>query len=198
MDRKFFGEAGKDMEITTARDLMVPLEKYATVFEDAILKDAVEALEKAQAELDHKENQYLHRAVLVLNKNKEVVGKISQMDILRGLEPKYKDIGNTRRISLNGFSAQFLKSMMDSHSLWVHPLRDICAKAAKTKVKNIMATLTEGDFIDEKASLEEAIHIMIMWHHHSLLVTKDANIVGILRLADVFNYINDLIKSCEI
>ncbi len=186
------------MKIKTARELMVPLEKYATVSEDATLKDAVDALEKAQAELDHKRCQYLHRAVLVLNKNKEVVGKISQMDVLRSLEPKSKDIENTRKVSLNGFSAQFVKSMMDSHSLWVHPLRDICAKAAKTKVKDLMATLTEGEFIDEKASLEEAIHIMIMWHHHSLLVTKEGNIVGILRLTDVFIYINDLIKSCEI
>ena len=186
------------MEITTARDLMVPLEEYATVSEDATLKDAVEALEKAQAELDHKRSKYLHRAVLVLNKNKEVVGKISQMDILRGLEPKYKDIGDIRRVSLSGFSAQFLKSMMDSHRLWVHPLTDICAKAAETKVKDLMSTLTEGEFIDKKASLEEAIHIMLMGHHHSLLVTKDGNIVGILRLTDVFIHINDLIKLCKI
>ena len=177
---------------------MVPLEEYATVSMDATLKDAVDALEKAQQELDRKRYKYLHRAVLVLNKNKEVVGKISQMDILRGLEPKYKDIGDTRRVSLSGFSAQFLKSMMDSQSLWVHPLKDICNKAAKTKVKDIMAILTEGEFIDEKDSLEEAMHIMIMGHHHSLLVARDENIVGILRVTDVFNYINDLVKLCKI
>ena len=39
---------------------------------------------------------------------------------------------------------------------------------------------------------------MIIGHHNSLLVNQDCNIVGILRLADVFNYINDLIKVCEI
>ena len=192
------GREGKDVEITSIRELMVPLEEYATVSMDATLKEAVDALEKAQEELDRKRYKYLHRAVLVLNKNKDVVGKITQMDILRSLEPKYKDIGDTRRVSLSGFSAQFLKSMMDSHSLWVRSLRDICNKAVKTKVKDIMAILTEGEFIDEKDSLEEAMHIMIMGHHHSLLVARDENIVGILRVTDVFNYINDLIKLCKI
>ena len=177
---------------------MVPLEEYATVSMDATLKEAVDALEKAQEELDRKRYKYLHRAILVLNKNNDVVGKISQMDIIRSLEPKYKDIGDIRGISLSGFSAQFLKSMMDSHSLWVHPLKDICNKAAKIKVKDLMVILTEGEFIDEKDTLEEAMHIMIMGHHHSLLVAKDENIVGILRVADVFNYINDLIKICTI
>ncbi|MFC1494196.1 HPP family protein [Thermodesulfobacteriota bacterium] len=186
------------MEIKKAIDLMVPLEEYATVFEEATLKGAVDALEKAQEELDRKRYKYLHRAILVLNKNKKVVGKISQMDILIGLEPKYKDIGDTRRVSLSGFSPQFLTSMMNSHNLWSSRLKNICTKAANTKVKDIMVELTDGEFIDEKTSLEEAMHIMIIGHHHSLLVNQDRNIMGILRLADVFNYINDLIKVCEI
>jgi len=187
------------MDKITARDLMVPLEEYATVSEEATLKDAFDALEMAQEELDRKRYKYLHRAVLVLDNNNTVVGKITQLDILRGLEPNYKHIIDTsRRLSFSGFSANFLNSMMDMHSLWAQPLSGICAKATDVKVKNLMITLTEGEFIDEKARLEEAMHMMVMGHHHSLLVTKDGNIAGILRLTDVFIYINDLIKRCNI
>ncbi len=187
------------MEKTTARDLMVPLEEYATVSEEATLKDAVDALEKAQEELDRKRYKYLHRAVLVLDNNNEVVGKITQLDILRGLEPNYnKIVDTTRRFSFSGFSSQFLTSMMDMHSLWVHPLSGICAKAADVKVKDFMVTLTEGEFIDETTPLEEAMHMMVMGHHHSLFVRRDGNIVGVLRLTDAFNYINDLIKRCSL
>ena len=188
------------MEKTTARDLMVPLEEYASVSEKATLKDAVDALEKAQGELDRKKYKYLHRAVLVLDNNNEVVGKITQLDILRGLEPNYKQIVDTtkRRPSFSGFSAYFLSAVMNMHSLWVDPLSGICAKAEDIKVKDFMVTLTEGEFIDEKAPLEEAMHMMVMGHHLSLLVTRDGNIMGILRLTDVFNYINDLIKRCNI
>ena len=186
------------MEKTT-RDLMVPLEEYVTVSDEATLKDAVVALEKAQEELDRKRYRYVHRAVLVLNKKKEVVGKISQLDILKGLEPNYKKIvDTTKRISVSGFSTHFLTSMMDLHRLWANPLSDICSKAAKIKVQEFMTTPTEGEVIDEKVSLEEAMHIMVMGHHHSLLVTRDGKIVGVLRLTDVCIYINDLIKACSI
>jgi CBS domain-containing protein len=178
---------------------MVPLEEYATVSEEATLKDAVDALEKAQEELDRKRYKYLHRAVLVLNNDREIVGKITQLDILRGLEPNYKNIvDTTRRLSISGFSTQFLTSMMDMHGLWVHPISGICAKAADVRVNDFMVTLTEGEFIDETASLEEAMHIMVMGHHHSLLVKGDGNIVGILRLTDIFIYISELIKRCDL
>ena len=184
---------------TTLKDLMVPLEKYVTVSEKSTLEDAVAALEKAYEELDRTRYRHPHRAVLVLNKKKKIVGKISQLDILKGLEPNYKQIvDTTRRISVSGFSAQLLTSMMDEHRLWVHPLSDICSKAAKIKVKDFMITPTEGEFIDEKASLEEAMHMMVMGHHHSLLVTRDGTIVGVLRLTDVVTHLNDLIKACNI
>ena len=191
------GKEGADME-TTLQNLMVPLEKYVTVSEAATLKDAVTALEKAQEELDRSSYRHPHRAVLVLNSQNEVVGKISQLDILKGLEPNYKHIvDTTRRISVSGFSANFLTSMMDMHHLWVHPLSDICSKAATIEVKDFMITPTEGEFIDEKASVEEAMHMMVMGHHHSLLVTKGKKIVGVLRLTDVVMHLNDLIKACN-
>ena len=54
------------MKIPLVKEFMVPLEEYATVSEDATLKEAVGALEKAQERFT--ETRYPHRAVLVLNK----------------------------------------------------------------------------------------------------------------------------------
>ena len=87
--------------------------------------------------------------------------------------------------------------MMQKLSLWVHPLRDICSKAAKVKVKDFMYTPAEDEYVEENVSLEEAIHMLVIGHHQSLLVTKDGKIVGILRLTDVFVAISDLIRICE-
>ena len=42
------------MEIITIEDLMVPIEEYATVGEEATLYEAVKALEKAQEDFDFK------------------------------------------------------------------------------------------------------------------------------------------------
>ena len=73
---------------------MVSLDEYATVNEDATLSDAVLALERAQQAFDH--TKYRHRAILVLDKTNRPIGKISQIDALKALEPKYKEIQGAR------------------------------------------------------------------------------------------------------
>jgi len=61
-----------------------------------------------------------------------------------------------------------------------------------------MHTPTEGEYVEEDASLDEAIHQLVMGHHQSLLVTKGKEIIEILRLTDIFNEICQTIKTCEI
>ena len=46
--------------------------------------------------------------------------------------------------------------------------------------------------------LGNAIHLFVMGHHQSLLVTRDGLIVGILRLTDVFKEVFQMIKICSI
>jgi CBS domain-containing protein len=179
----------------TVKDLMVPFEEYAIVSEDATLYDAVMALEKAQEEFDH--TKYRHRAILIYDKNKKIVGKLSQLDVLRALEPKYGEMGDQKSLSRFGFSPKFLKSMLEQYSLWDEPLSDICKKASRLIVKDFMYAPTEGEYVEESASLNEAIHQLVMGHHQSLLVTRGEGIVGILRLTDVFSAIFHTIKACE-
>jgi len=186
------------MKTILVKELMVPLEEYATVSEEATLFEAVMALEKAHEELDRNRFKYLHRAILVLDKNNKVLGKISQLDALRALEPKYGEMGDAGTISRAGFSPQFLKSMMERYSIFSDTLQDICSKAAKLKVKDFLDTPGEGEYIGENAKLGEAIHQLVMGHHQSLLVIRDEQIVGILRLTDVFKEIFATMKTCEI
>jgi len=47
--------------------------------------------------------------------------------------------------------------------------------------------------------MDEAIHQLVLGHHQSLLVTgKDGDIVGILRLTDVFSTISQSMYECGI
>jgi CBS domain-containing protein len=178
---------------------MVPIEEYATVSEEATLFEAVMALEKAQESLDRERYKYLHRAVLVYDKKKKIVGKISQLDVLRALEPKYAKMVDIKTMSRSGLniSLDLLKSKLEEHGLWDKPLRDISEKAAKVKVKTFMFAPGEEEYIEESASLEEAMHLLVMGHHQFLLVTKGGEIVGILRLTDVFMEVFRLMKLCD-
>ena len=76
-------------------------------------------------------------------------------------------------------------------------MENICQKAAKMKVESFMTKLTEGEFIDLGASLDQAIHLLVMGHHQSLLVKKEGTVVGVLRLTDVFASVFHVLKTCE-
>ena len=185
------------MEQMRVKDLMVPIEEYATVSQDATLLEAVLALEHAQEKLDRMRYSYLHRAILVCDQNNKIIGKISQLDVLMALEPQYQKMGESRTLSRAGFSPQFLQSIMEQFSLLSDSLINVCRTAANRKVKSFMYTPGEGEYVEENASLPEAIHQLVMGHHQSLLVTRGEGIVGILRLTDVFKAVFQTMKTCE-
>ncbi len=180
----------------TVKELMVPLSEYATVPEGSTLFDAVLALEKAQEEFDH--TKYKHRGVLILDKDQRVIGKLGQLDVLRALEPKDEDPGEIAELGQFGFSSNFVHNLRTQWILKATPLKDLCSKASKLKVEDFMQTLSEGEFIDREASLEMAVMQLVMGHHISLLVTRDKEIIGILRLTDAFAAIFHMMKECEI
>ena len=189
------------MDIPTVQTLMIPISDYATVKENCSLREAVLALETAQDNYDSKQkspgkHRYKHRAVVVLNEQDRVVGKLSMWDIIKALEPNYEQIGDFSSMTKYGFSGSFIRSLMKNPGLWSKPLDNLCQKASSIKVKEIMYTPVEGEFMDESASLNEGIHVLIMGNHQSLLVTrgKDKKVIGVLRLTDVFEKICDLIK----
>jgi hypothetical protein len=184
------------MKSKLVTELMIPLSEYAVVSEGSTLLDAVLALEKAQTEFE--KNRYTHRAILVRDKSGKITGKISQLDVLMGLEPKYKKIGEMKSISNLGFSGDFLKDLLAQYQLWDAPLGDLCKKAQLIKVEEIMYAPTAGEVLDEGATLDQAIHQLVMGKHQSLLITRKGDIIGILRLVDVFKEIFEQIKACKI
>ena len=184
------------MKSISVKEIMVPLSEYATVPEDATLFEAIIALEEAQ--IKHVKSPYSHKAILVFNKENKIVGKIGQIDILRALEPKYLKIIDSGSLSRFGYTAHFLKSLVNQYQLWDKPLNDICKKAGKLKVSTFMVTPTEGEYISEESSLDEAIHLLVMGNHQSLIVKKENEITGILRLVDLFHKISETIKLCEL
>ncbi len=184
------------MNTILVKELVVPLSEYATVSENASLYEAVMALEKAQEEFDH--TKYRHRGILVLNKDGHVIGKIGQHDVLKALEPNYSEIQDNSEFSRLGFTKKFMQSMQDSYHLWASPLRDICARADNIPVSDFMQVPGEGEYVAEEATLDEAIHQLVMGNHQSLLVTDDKTIMGILRLTDVFAAVFHTMKECHI
>jgi CBS domain-containing protein len=177
------------------KDLMVPLSEYATVSEDATLFEAILALEKAQEEFDH--TKYRHRAILVFDQEKKVIGKLSQIDALRALEPKYEEIGRGKGLHRYGISKKFMDTMLEKFGLFEQPFSEICAKACVKNVKKFMSSFSEGEHVKGDDTMDTAIHQFVLSDQQSLLVVEDDQIVGILRLTDVFAAVFHMMKQCN-
>jgi CBS domain-containing protein len=181
------------MKTIIVKELMVPLNEYATVRREATLRDAVLALEKAQMTLDP--SQHKHRAILVLDENGKVLSKITMKDILVALEPNYGKVEGMGVLERSGYSPDLIRSMLEDNALWAKPLQFVRERATKLQVVDIIQTPSEGEYIDENATLGEAAHQLIVQPYHSLLVTSSDEVVGILRLSDVFTKVCDIIKG---
>ena len=181
------------MKTIPVKELMVPLEAYATVTREATLREAIIALEMAQVTLDP--SRHKHRAILVLDDSGKVIGKITMKNILMALEPNYGKVEGTGVLERSGHSPDLIRSMLENNVLWTEPLQFFRERAAKLKVGDLIHAPSEDEYIDENATLGEAIHQMIVNPYLSLLVTSGDEVLGILRLSDVFAKICDVIKG---
>lgn len=170
------------------KDLMIPLAEYATVSQESTLYEAIQALRDSQAKFD--QSRYPHRAILVYGDDGKIVGKLSQMDIIKALEPDYAEKLGEEHLSRFGISDTYVQSTLNQYEFWNLPLKELCAAAGGRKVASVMYTPTEGEYVTADATLQEAVHRLVIGNHHSLLVTDGDDIVGVLRLTDMFAVIS--------
>jgi CBS domain-containing protein len=177
------------------KDLMVPISEYATIPEGSSLFKAVIALENAKQELSGA--IYPHWMVLILGKNKKVLGKLSQLDILRALSPRDTYTDKIDEMGKFGFSSNFISKMREEYRLEKSSMEDFYThpETMNMNVEDFMKTIGKSEFVDENTSLDTAAHIMFVKNRLSLLVTREDRFVGVLRLSDVFTTVlNAMLK----
>lgn len=170
------------------KDFMVPLSDYATISKGSTLYEAVLALENIEKDKNVDQSVHPHWIVLVLDKNGEVIGKMSQLNVVRALEPITEQTETVDRISKFGFSSGFIAALRDE-SFQNGNARDYVytdPDKMEMKVEDLMVNLVENEFIDENTSLNSAAHQLTVRNRLSLLVTREDKVVGVLRLSDVF------------
>jgi len=176
------------------KDLMIPVSEYPTVNQDAFMIDAIIALKTANDNIEVGKKHY--RAVLVSNNEGKVVGKIGHISFLKALEPKYNDVFDMEKLSRLSLSRDFIDSMVQHYNLWGNDSLDLCTIAKTLTCKSIMLPIEQR--IEENDSITEAIHKIIMWQTLSLLVTSGDEIIGIIRLSEIYDSIRDhVIYSCN-
>jgi len=183
------------MKTQTIKELMVPLSDYATVSKDATLKEALRALESEKRQ--YEDGPYRHRSLLVIDDDRHAVGRVSQIDIMRALEPGYNEVGEAAWIARSRLSKRMLATIREQFQLWDKPVESMCKTMDRVRVADIMQVPSEGEFVHEEDTMNIAMHRIVMGSHHSLLVTRGSEIVGIVRSTDMFNALYDRIQCAE-
>ncbi len=181
------------MDDKKVKHLMVPLDEYPVVKQDATLLDMIEALDEGQRRLPPGRAPY--RAVLVVDENGKIVGKIGQMAFLKALEPKYNLLGDMEKLNTAGLSPEIVSLVMDHYRFFEEGFSDLSRRRSSMRAQDVMHPVTES--VDEGAPLSDAIHKIVMWQQLSLLVTREDEAVGLIRLSDLYDEVARQMKSLD-
>ncbi len=177
------------------KDLMVPISEYATVKVGTTMLDALRELRSVQ--FAYTESRYLHRGILVLDENSRVVGKISQLRVLKAVIPESSELLDID-LAQFGFSNSFVSKMKMNYRLGNKIINKENLKGiAALKVEEFMQTPEPGEYVAEGTSLDVAIYQLVSRTHLSLLVTSGEEIVGVLRMSDVFAALSHEMEVCS-
>jgi CBS domain containing-hemolysin-like protein len=181
------------MEKMKVRDLMVLADKFPKISETASLFDAVSALENAQeAFLAGKAPQ---RILLVENEKGQVIGKISPIDLFKGLEKNYNKVNVEE--TLDKFGLKYIWSAMrKDYNLWESPFKDLCRKAGDVHVKDFVNIPNEGQSVNQEDSLAKCFHLFVVNRHDTLFVMDNKKFIGMLRFSDVYKEVSQTMKEC--
>ncbi|MFV0421940.1 CBS domain-containing protein [Oleidesulfovibrio sp.] len=179
------------METPKVRDIMIPVSEYVVIEERGSLTDAFVALEDFCRD---KCKAKPHRDVLVTRDGK-VVAKLTMLDVLKALEPRYEHV-QTERFQGRTLTAELVDKLIREYGLWADPTAALCRKAGNCSIADVMHLPEAAEFVDEDDTVEHALHRYILGVHQPLLVQKDGDVIGVLRLGDVFDFLRTKMTEC--
>ncbi|HDR16799.1 MAG TPA: CBS domain-containing protein [Desulfobacteraceae bacterium] len=182
------------MENMEIHDLMRPVEEFPRISSQLTFFQALEALEKAQDEfLSGKAAQ---RILLVYDKDDKIVGKLSPMDLVQGLEPNYDRIESLKDQSRYRLNEETLERMKEQFQLWHTPFSELCKKADGVKIENFIKMPSPDHMVNSEDKMAKAFHLFVVGRHDSLFVREEDRIVGLILFSDVYRQLAQAMKQC--
>jgi predicted transcriptional regulator len=182
------------MEKMKVRELMRPVQEFPRISDQATFMDAVEALEKAQQAFST--GKAAQRILLVYDEAGKIVGKLSPMDLVQGLEPNYDRIDSLKSESRYRLGQNILDRMKEEFRLWQRPLMELCKKAYNVRIENFVKLPSPDHMVKVDDKMDGAFHLFVVGRHDSLFVKEEEEIVGLIRFSDVYKKIAQTMREC--
>lgn len=159
-----------------ARDIMLGIDHYTTVTMDATVRDAMEKLMASfrGSIASSRLMETGHRSLLIFDKNKEPVGILSIMDLMKAVRPAYLSAPKPSTADSVQYSSMFWDGMFYTQT----------KALADKKVKELMSDTPL--VIGEETNLMEVAELMVTTGVRRLIVKKDNRVTGIIREQDLF------------
>ncbi len=180
------------MDNKIVKDIMVPIEEYAVVHESDTLKEALSAHRQTHQNLAA--GHHVHRAVLIKDVKENIIGKLGHHGFLAALDPKFNFLADIKSTAYGSFDLGALQEEMDELGFWEDNLQKIVTRSKEIKVGDVMKKI-HGQRIEADSSLTEAIHLLIKNDVLSLLVENNKQVIGVVRLSDLFQEISEFILA---
>ncbi|MBE3586090.1 MAG: CBS domain-containing protein [Thermoanaerobacter sp.] len=160
-----------------ARDVMIPIEQIPTITADATLHEGIQALRQSF----HREGRpwHGHRILIVLNNDGKLEGILTLRGILTAVG--LYDLIRNPLFKSESWSWYFLRKLKEGSRMKV---RDIMRPV-------LLATVQAGD------ELLEVIRTFLKYNVNSLPVLERGNLLGVVRVVDVFKVLSDYYREAE-
>lgn len=177
------------METKRISEVMIPLQDYPHVHSGQSLKEAIDEMENCQIEILGKKS--LPRVILVFDMDNQLAGVARRRDIMRGLEPEFL-VSKPLSIRKSLFDVQLDPNL--SEMSYDRLLKGILERS-KRPISDVMlpvnATINYDDHV------VKAIYEMVDNNLSLLPVLKGNRVVGVVRSADVFRELAQLVLEPE-
>jgi hypothetical protein len=184
------------MEKMKVRELMRPVKEFPRISNQATFMEAVEALEKAQQAFTS--GKAPQRILLIYDEAGRIVGKLSPMDVVQGLEPSYDRIDSLKGISRYRLADSTLERIKEEFRLWQRPLAELCTKAHDVKIENFIKLPSADHMVKVDDKMDKAFHLFVVGRHDSLFVKEGGEVAGLIRFSDVYGKIAQTMRECPV
>jgi CBS domain-containing protein len=175
------------------KDLMIPIGEYATINSDGSLYDALIALRAAQKMLPA--GAPPHRAVLVEDESGFLIGRIGLLTFIKALGTEFTTARTRKEMNRAGISPESISTVVGHLRFLQTKLGTLRERAMSIKARDVMHPVRES--ISEDASIQDAIDLFGTWQTLSILVKRAGDVVGILRVSELFQAMENQILSPE-
>lgn len=166
-------------------EIMVPIDNYTTLDQEQTVSDAILKLKESFSSMISTSRlmESSHRSVLVFDNTGNVKGLLVIDDLLEGIKPAY----------LKAAKPSMADSIVYSPMFWSGMFTTEVKRLAKMKIKEVMSAAPPT--IDVDANLMEAAHMMMKNKVARLAVTKQKDVVGVIREHDLFFEMEKVIRG---